>query len=143
MPYNILVIDDDKTTANYMADQLRLLDHKVAVACGRRGGLFQINHAVPDVLFLDVNMPGVDGLEICRYLRRDPKTAKVPIVVVSANEEKAHQDAAFKAGANYYIVKPAMMDDLEKALAQVMAPASSAPAIPSSPLPPKPSPPHK
>ena len=146
MPYNILVIDDDKTTANYMPDQLRLLDHKVAVAFGPRGGLFQLNHAVPDVLFLDVNMPGVDGLEICRYLRRDPKTAKVPIIVVSANEEKAHQDAAFKAGATYYIVKPAMMDDIEKALAQVMAPAPStptAPSAPSAPLHPKPSPPQK
>jgi len=140
MPYNILVIDDDKTTANYLADQLRLLDHKVAVAFGPRGGLFQLNHAVPDVLFLDVNMPGVDGLEICRYLRRDPKTAKVPIIVVSANEEKAHQDAAFKAGANYYIVKPAMMDDIEKALAQVMTSTSSAP---SAPLHPKPNPPQK
>ena len=143
MPYNILVIDDDKTTANYLADLLRLLDHKVAVAYGPRGGLFQLNNAVPDVLFLDINMPGVDGLEICRYLRRDPKTAKVPIIVVSANEEKAHQDAAFKAGANYYIVKPAMLDEIEKALTQVMTPA---PPVPSkSPLPMRstPNPPKK
>jgi CheY-like chemotaxis protein len=43
---------------------------------------------------------------------------------VSANDEKAHQDAAFLAGANYYIVKPAMLDDLEKAIAEVMAPAT-------------------
>ena len=69
-------------------------------------------------------MPGVDGLEICRYLRRDPATADVPVVVVSANEEKAHQDEALLAGANYYIVKPAMFDDLQKALDQVMAPAT-------------------
>jgi len=120
MPFNILVIDDDKATAYAIADSLRLLDHKVAVALGPRGGLFQLNHAVPDVLFLDVNMPGVDGLEICRYLRRDPRMSHVPIVIVSANEEKAHQDAAFKAGANYYIVKPAMLEDLEKALEKVM-----------------------
>jgi CheY-like chemotaxis protein len=78
---------------------------------------------IPDVLMLDVNMPGVDGLEICRYLRRDPTTASVPIIIVSANEEKAHKEAALQAGANYYIVKPAMLEDLEKAIGSVMTPA--------------------
>jgi CheY-like chemotaxis protein len=57
------------------------------------------------------------------YLRRDPATADVGCVV-SANEEKAHQDEALLAGANYYIVKPAMFDDLQKALDQVMTPAT-------------------
>jgi CheY-like chemotaxis protein len=124
MPYNILVVDDDKNTAVYLADLLRLLGHNVSVAFGPRGALYKLNNGMPDMLFLDVNMPGVDGLEICRFLRRDPATANVPVIIVSANDEKAHQDAAFLAGANYYIVKPAMLDDLEKAIAEVMAPAT-------------------
>ena len=123
MPYNILVVDDDKDTANSLADLLRLLGHTVAVALGPRGALYKLNNVIPDALLLDVNMPGVDGLEICRYLRRDPATANVPIIIVSANEEKAHQEAALQAGANYYIVKPAMLDDLELALDRVMSPA--------------------
>jgi CheY-like chemotaxis protein len=123
MPFNILVVDDDKDTANSLADLLRLLGHTVAVALGPRGALYKLNNVIPDVLFLDVNMPGVDGLEICRYLRRDPSTASVPIVIVSANEEKAHKDAALRAGANYYIVKPAMIEDLERALNHVTSPA--------------------
>ncbi len=120
MPYNILVVDDDKTTANSLADLLRLLGHTVDVALGPRGALYKLNRAMPDILCLDVNMPGVDGLEICRYIRRDPRTGNLPIIIISANDEKAHKDAAFMAGANYYIVKPAMIEDLETALAQVM-----------------------
>jgi CheY-like chemotaxis protein len=133
MPYNILVVDDDKDTANSLADSLRLLGHTVAVAFGPRGALYKLNNVIPDALLLDVNMPGVDGLEICRYLRRDPTTAHVPIIVVSANEEKAHQEAALQAGANYYIVKPAMLDDLERALGQVMSPAVPPRTTPSKP----------
>ena len=120
MPYNILVVDDDKNTANYLADLLRLLGHTVDVALGPRGALYKLNQTIPDVLCLDVNMPGVDGLEICRYIRRDPRTGNTPIIIISANDEKAHKDAAFMAGASYYIVKPAMIEDLEVALAQVM-----------------------
>ncbi len=123
MLYNILVVDDDKNTAMYLADLLRLMGHNIVVTFGPRGALLQLSEIVPDVVFLDVNMPGVDGLEICRYLRRDPTTANVPIIVVSANEEKAHQEAALQAGANYYIVKPAMIEDLERALRRVMTPA--------------------
>ncbi len=124
MLYNILVVDDDKNTAMYLADLLRLMGHNIVVAFGPRGALRKLGEVVPDVVFLDVNMPGVDGLEICRYIRRDPSTANVPIVIISANEEKAHQDAALLAGANYYIVKPAMFEDLQKALDRVMTPAA-------------------
>ncbi|MCC7446555.1 MAG: response regulator [Anaerolineae bacterium] len=120
MPYNILVVDDDKNTANYLADLLRLLGHTVDVALGPRGALYKLNQSIPDILCLDVNMPGVDGLEICRYIRRDPRTGNMPIIIISANDEKAHKDAAFMAGASYYIVKPAMIEDLEVALAHVM-----------------------
>src|SRR5262249_45533904 len=116
MPLRIVVVDDDKATATSLADSLRLLGHQVIVALGPRGALTQLNRLVPDMVFLDMNMPGVDGLEICRYLRRDPRTARIPIVIVSANEEQAYKDAARKAGANYYIVKPAMIEDLERAI---------------------------
>ncbi|HVO41557.1 MAG TPA: response regulator [Aggregatilineales bacterium] len=129
--YNILVVDDDKKTANYLADMLRLLGHTVSVALGPRSAINRLGEVIPDVLFLDINMPGVDGLEICRYLRRDPISADLPIVVVSANEEAAHKQNAFMAGANYYIVKPAMLEDIEKAIAAVLRP--DAPVNPGAP----------
>ena len=121
MQYNILIVDDDRRTATNMADMLRLIGHTVHVALGPRSALHALNQVIPDVVFLDINMPGVDGLEVCRYLRREPATANVPIIIVSANGERAYKDAAKAAGANDYLVKPAMMDDLENALVDVMS----------------------
>jgi CheY-like chemotaxis protein len=124
VPYNILVIDDDKTTADATADLLRLLDHNVIVAYGPRAAMTQVAFTAVDIVFLDINMPGVSGIEVCRYLRRDPNLANLPIIVVSANDEKPYKEAAFNAGATGYIVKPAMLEDLEAALRHVKPPAT-------------------
>lgn len=132
MPYRILVVDDNKQAAGFLADMLILLGHNVALALGSRGAIYRVKQVKPDIVFMDVNMPGVDGLEVCRYLRRDPVTAAIPVVIVSANDEQAHKDAALAAGANYYIVKPPTMEEVERALAQVMSP--SAPPNPGKPL---------
>src|SRR5258707_5719018 len=118
MPYKVLIIDDDKTGADSLADLIRLLGHDVQVAYGPRAAIGQLALVTPDIVFLDINMPGINGLEVCRYLRRDTRTANIPIIVVSANKESAYQEAAAQAGANLYLVKPAMLDDIEKAIAQ-------------------------
>jgi len=60
--YNILVIDDDRRTAMFTADMLRLDGHIVAVAFGARSALHQLSEIIPDVVFVDMNMPSVDGL---------------------------------------------------------------------------------
>jgi two-component system phosphate regulon response regulator PhoB len=65
-------------------------------------------------------MPGIDGLEVLRFLRRDPMTIDVPVVIVSAEEQQESKKAALEAGANYYIVKPPTLEELEKALESVV-----------------------
>ncbi len=122
--HRILVIDDDKAMAMCIADMLHLFGHTVRVAFGPRSAIHTLNQWRPDIVFLDVNMPGIDGLEVCRYLRRDPATAALPIIIVSANESLAHKKAAWLAGANAYIVKPVMMEELEQALTHVMTPVT-------------------
>lgn len=129
MPYNILVIDDDRQTAMFTADMLRLDGHVVALAFGARSALHQLSEVIPDIVFVDLNMPGVDGLEICRYLRRDPLTARLPIVVVSANGEDGYKQAAAAAGANDYLVKPAMVDDLNRMLERYLGGTIPSPRI--------------
>ncbi len=119
MSYNVLVVDDDRIMAQYLADMLGLLGHTASIAAGPRAALRSISLAVPEVIFLDVNMPGVDGLEVCRYLRRDPRTTSLPIIIVSATDDPAHREAAFRAGADLFIAKPAMLDDLENALKRI------------------------
>jgi len=120
MTYKILVVDDDRIMAQFLADSLDILGHSVVIAAGPRAALRSLSLTVPDVLFMDVNMPGIDGLELCRFLRREPTTAGLPIVIVSAADDQAHREAAYRAGADFFIGKPAMIDDLDYALKRVV-----------------------
>jgi CheY-like chemotaxis protein len=79
-----------------------------------------LNEVIPDVIFMDINMPGIDGVEVLRFLRRDPMTVDVPVIIVSAEEQASIKQAALEAGANYYIVKPPTLEEIEKALEEVV-----------------------
>jgi CheY-like chemotaxis protein len=118
--YNVLIVEDDRRMAQSLAGQIGVLGHTVAIAYGPRMALQQLNEVIPDVIFMDINMPGIDGLEVLRFLRRDPMTIDVPVVIVSAEEQQESKKAALEAGANYYIVKPPTLEDLEKALEMVV-----------------------
>jgi len=116
MLYNVLIVEDDRQMAQSLAAQIGVMGHTVVIAYGPRVAIRQLTEVIPDVIFMDINMPGVDGLEVLRFLRRDPATMKVPVIIVSAEDQEAAKQAALEAGANYYIVKPPMMEDIEKAL---------------------------
>lgn len=121
MLYNILVVDDDRRTADILADQIRMLGHTVITALGPRAALQTLNQVIPDIILMDINMPGVNGLEVLRFLRRDPKTTEVPVIIVSANDSQEVINSARDAGANHYLVKPPMLEDIENALARVLS----------------------
>jgi CheY-like chemotaxis protein len=120
MRYNVLIVEDDRQMAQTLAAQFAVLGHTSVICYGPRMAMQQLEEVIPDVIFMDLNMPGVDGLETLRFLRRDPITAAVPVVIVSAEDQNTARQAAREAGANYYIVKPPMLEDIEKALQQVV-----------------------
>jgi CheY-like chemotaxis protein len=120
MLYNVLVVEDDRKIAQSLAAQIGVLGHTVGIAYGPRMALQQLSEVIPDVIFMDINMPGIDGVEVLRFLRRDPMTADVPVIIVSAEEQEKIKQDAFEAGANYYIVKPPTLEEIEKALNQVV-----------------------
>mgnify|MGYP001163171316 CR=1 FL=1 len=116
MLYNVLIIEDDRRTADSLGAQVGVLGHTVAIAYGPRMALRQLGQVIPDVILLDINMPGVNGLEVLRFLRRDPVTADVPVVVITANDSVEMRRAAQEAGASAYLVKPPTLEDIEHAL---------------------------
>ena len=71
---------------------------------------------MPDVILLDINMPGIDGVEVCRYLRRDPRTEKVPIIAMSSEAQEEIVTQVREAGANDFLAKPIDIDVLERTL---------------------------
>jgi CheY-like chemotaxis protein len=121
MPQYALVVDDIQVAATTIAKALDLLGYETRVAYGSRPAIESLAQRLPDVILLDINLPGLDGIEVCRYLRRDPRTAEIPIIAISAeaNEETAAQ--ARKAGANAFLPKPIDIDALEKTLKRLLS----------------------
>jgi DNA-binding response OmpR family regulator len=105
MNRSVLIVDDDRRTCDLLA---RLFDKQCDVATARNGqqALACIERSVPDIVLLDIWMPGIDGCETCRRMRRVLNGRNVQIIMVSACSSEAEQLRAFDAGADDYIVKP-------------------------------------
>jgi signal transduction histidine kinase/DNA-binding response OmpR family regulator len=101
----LLVVDDHAELRRYLADRLGDAYQVVAARNGEEA-LACIAESLPDVVVSDVMMPGVDGIELARALRRDPETAGVPLLLLSARAQKRDIVAGLDAGADDYLTKP-------------------------------------
>jgi CheY-like chemotaxis protein len=120
MPQYALVVDDIQVAATTIAKALDLLGYETRVAYGSRPAIESLAQRLPDVILLDINLPGLDGIEVCRYLRRDPRTAEIPIIAISVEAHEETVARARKAGANAFLPKPIDIDALEKTLKRLL-----------------------
>jgi CheY-like chemotaxis protein len=111
-----LVVDDVRVAAATIAQELELLGYETEIAYGSRPALESLARRIPDVILLDINMPGVDGVEVCRHLRREPSTAKVPIIAISSEVQEDTIALVRQAGANVFLPKPIEIEALERTL---------------------------
>jgi diguanylate cyclase (GGDEF)-like protein len=107
----ILVADDDDDVAAFIEANLALEGYDVTLVSNGVLALEAIHQALPDLALLDVLMPELDGVEVCRRLRSDPTTSSVPVILLTARSLAADKVAGLTAGADDYIVKP--FDTLE------------------------------
>ena len=114
-----LVIDDNRQTANSLCRMLDLLGVPAEAAYGSRTGLMRLAEHVPDIVFLDINMPGVDGFEVLGYLRRQPELANTPVIVVTSDDQPETAKRAQELGVVALIVKPFSIEVLEDVLDMV------------------------
>ncbi len=101
---NILIIDDNPSNIDFMLGLLTEYDISAAVD-GERA-LDQIAQEIPDIILLDVSMPGMDGYEVCSIIKSDPKTKDIPILFLSANTDAESVVKGFDVGGVDYITKP-------------------------------------
>jgi DNA-binding response OmpR family regulator len=102
----VLIVDDNPTIAMLLGGVLRDAGYDVRVATdGTRALSLAAVHA-PELVLLDLRMPGIDGFEVCRRLKRDEKTSGVPVIVISALDDVEEKLRAFEAGAADYVIKP-------------------------------------
>jgi len=106
MGKRILVVDDDPTSLKLLDLILNKEGYQVMTASNGLEALRKARLESPDLLILDVMLPGFDGFEICHRLRTEPATATMPIMMLSSKQQKSDQDAASKVGANAFLAKP-------------------------------------
>ncbi|WP_394237586.1 response regulator transcription factor [Niallia oryzisoli] len=105
----IVVIDDDQKIASMIRRGLTFEGYEVLVANNGREGLMKILEQPPDLVILDVMMPGIDGLEVCRRLRKD---GNIPILMVTGRDSVADRVEGLETGADDYLVKPFAFEEL-------------------------------
>jgi len=101
----ILLVDDAKANLDILVEGLKG-DHKLSLALSGEMALQAAVRTPPDLVLLDIMMPGMDGYEVCRRMRQMPETAEVPIMFLSSLEEVQNKTLGFEAGANDYLTKP-------------------------------------
>lgn len=102
----VLIIDDEVALTTITAHFLESAGFTVQVALSGQEGLRKATRDEPDAVIVDVMMPEMDGYEVCRRLRRDPRTARAAIVVLTARGQLVDREIALRAGADVHVVKP-------------------------------------
>ena len=105
-PPSILVVDDDLTTRTMVQGILQKEGYRVYTAPDGHEGRQKALHLAPDLILLDVQMPGEDGLDVCRTLKAIPLTADIPVIFLSAQEDVTVKVEGFAAGGSDYVTKP-------------------------------------
>lgn len=103
---SILIVDDNPTNLDVLLNYLESSGFKVLVAENGESALKRVGYAKPDIILLDVMMPGIDGFETCRRLKADEETKNIPIIFMTALTDTIDKVKGFEAGAVDYITKP-------------------------------------
>jgi len=101
----VLIVDDVKTNIDILVEALRD-EYKLSVALDGAGALRSVEKNPPDLVLLDIVMPGLDGYEVCRQLRAQESTRELPVMFLSALEDVKNKAHGFEVGGNDYLTKP-------------------------------------
>jgi two-component system KDP operon response regulator KdpE len=127
----VLVIDDDRSLLRALRLGLQSEGHEVSTAMNGESGLSQTAITQPDVVVLDIGLPDMDGLEVCKRIR---EWSDVPIIILSATGTENRKVAALDGGANDYVTKPFSMAELEARIRVVVRNRSLEPEVGQGPV---------
>jgi DNA-binding response OmpR family regulator len=124
----ILVVDDDRDVAQSIELALRRHDFRVTLAYSGVEALKTLRRYLPDLVILDVMMPGMSGLEVCRRMRNDPNLADLPVIFLTARGQARDRIEGYKAGADDYVGKPFILEELLLRVRAILRRVERAPA---------------
>jgi twitching motility two-component system response regulator PilH len=109
---NILIVDDSKTELHHLSDLLRKRGFQVRTAENGEEALRRLGEEVPDLILMDVVMPGQNGFQLTRTITRDPRWSGVPVIMCTSKNQETDRVWGMRQGARDYIVKPVDTDEL-------------------------------
>ena len=108
----VLIIEDEKDLADLLAFNLEKEGYAATCVYDGKLGLERATAALPDLILLDLMLPGILGTEVCKALRKDQRTARIPIIMITAKGDEIDRVVGFEVGADDYIVKPFSMREV-------------------------------
>ena len=117
----VIVVEDEPEAAEMFAEMMRVSGFRVLQTYSSTPAIAMIANEKPDVVLLDVMMPDVSGLEVLRFMRRDPQLKDIPVIVVSAKSMLTDIQSGLEAGASLYLTKPVGFQDLKNAVEKVLS----------------------
>jgi sigma-B regulation protein RsbU (phosphoserine phosphatase) len=124
----VLIVDDVKANVDMLVEALRG-DYKLSVALGGEAALKAIEKSPPDLVLLDIVMPGLDGYEVCRRLRQESATREMPVMFLSALEDAQDKARGFELGGNDYLTKPFEMLEVKARVRSLLRAKAFADAV--------------
>ncbi len=112
MCHSVLVVEDDEQVRRLLCDMVSLMGFNSAEAVNGRDALYKLKEQQPDIMLLDVMMPEMDGIALCKTLRNEEATANLPIIMLSVQSRPFAILEGLRAGADRYLTKPTGLDEL-------------------------------
>jgi two-component system cell cycle response regulator DivK len=117
----ILVVEDKETNRKLVRDVLQFKGYEVAEAVTAEEGLEMARNGQPDLILMDIHLPGMDGITALRTLRADPETSSIPVIALTASAMPSDRQAILSAGFNGYETKPISVKRLEEIVLEGLA----------------------
>lgn len=121
MTARILIIEDDPSALRFAQYTLEQEGYHVLTAANGLEGLRKVREEEPDLIVLDIMLPGMDGFQLCRRLRATESAAKLPILMLTAKARGGDRDTGIRLGADQYLAKPASPDQIVASVATLLA----------------------
>lgn len=118
----VLIADDDAATRDFLSATARKLGHGVIVVDNGKDAFEQAKEHRPDLILLDILMPGIDGYTDLRLLRLNWRTRDIPVVVISGYADQRDADRCLSAGANFFLPKPATVTQVRTVINKFITP---------------------
>jgi DNA-binding response OmpR family regulator len=126
MKKNVLVVDDEIGALTLIGIMLERGGFNVLKAKDAEAALAILDQTTPDLIILDVMMPGMDGIELCSVIRQRPDTSNLPVLILSARGDADSVMRGMEAGANDYLPKPILHHDLVTKARQILSQTTEA-----------------